>query len=71
MDVLVFSTTVETNEQISLLRPALNSRVGNGRWNFALDDRDRILRVISNSIDASQAIAILKEKGFECRELED
>lgn len=70
MSVLVFSTTVETSDQIMLLAPILNSHVGVGMWNFALDDCDKILRIVSDHVKALHAISLLKEHGFDCQELE-
>jgi hypothetical protein len=69
--VLVFSTSVDSAEQVRLLAPALNSLVGQGRWNFALDDSDRILRIVSSDVQAVAAIHLLRDHGFDCVELED
>lgn len=71
MEVLVFSTSVESYGQVSVLAPLLNAVVGSGRWNFALDDCDRILRIVSPEIEATEAIRLLEEQGFACKELED
>jgi hypothetical protein len=71
MEVLVFKTSVETAHSVRRLKPLLDTVAGNDRWNFALDDRDRILRVISASISPQRVIRLLKEQGFNCHELED
>ena len=71
MNVLVFKTTVEDVESVKKLRPRLDSLVGQGRWNFALDDCDRILRIESTIIRPEMAIKVLTECGFECCELQD
>jgi hypothetical protein len=42
---------------------------GNGKWNFALDDTDRILRIMSSSVKPQLAIQLLNQYGFECHEL--
>lgn len=69
--VLVFKTSVETQESVKALRSILDTEAGRRKWNFALDDRDRILRITSQRIDARQTISLLNDKGFECYELED
>ena len=51
MEVLVFSTSVESKDHVSKLTPLLDSFVGNGKWNFALDDADRILHIVSNDVN--------------------
>lgn len=71
MEVLVFKTSVETHQHVKLLKPLLDSAAGKGKWNFALDDCDRILRIVSNRIQPLAAINLLKEHGYECSELED
>jgi hypothetical protein len=71
MEVLVFTTTVESGDHVMALAPSLNSFVGPGYWNFALDDRDKILRIVSRAVEPVAAIRLLQEHGFECRELED
>lgn len=70
MEVLVFATSVRSIEQVKTLTPKINSLAGKGSWNFALDDCDKILRIVSNHVKAIHAIVILEENGFECRELD-
>ncbi len=70
MEVLVFTTSVESHDHIKILTPFLNSFAGKGRWNFALDDCDRILRIVSGEIEPLAAIRLLRENGFECKELD-
>jgi len=71
MEVLVFKTTVGDVESVEKLSPSLDSLVGQGQWNFALDDCDRVLRIASPDVRPEMAIRILAENGFECHELED
>ena len=70
MNVLVFSTSVDSSDHVNQLAPILNSFAGNGQWNFALDDCDKVLRIISKDVEPVQAIQLLREFGFECKELE-
>jgi hypothetical protein len=70
MEVLVFSTSVASARQVKALEPVLNSFVGKGKWNFALDDCDRILRIVSSDVNPSLAIQLLGSLGFTCKELE-
>ena len=70
MEVLVFSTSVQSMDQVKTLAPEINSLAGKGHWNFALDDCDKILRIVSDKVKAQHAINLLKENGFDCRELE-
>jgi hypothetical protein len=71
MEVLVFKTSVKTPQHVKLLKPLLDSTAGKGKWNFALDDCDRILRIVSHQVNPVAAIRLLQENGYECSELED
>jgi hypothetical protein len=71
MEVLVFKTSVETPQHVKSLKPLLDSAAGKGKWNFALDDCDRILRIVSARVNPITAIKLLEENGYQCSELED
>jgi hypothetical protein len=70
MEVLVFKTSVGSAQHVQVLKPLLDSTAGKGQWNFALDDCDRILRIVSTHVDPATAIQLLKSNGYECAELE-
>jgi hypothetical protein len=70
MEVLVFSTSVTSQEEVMFLKPDIDSLAGSGRWNFALDDCERILRIVNHTVEPMHAITLLRSRGFECRELE-
>ena len=69
--VLVFKTSVETRKDVNFLTPFLNHFAGAGYWNFALDDHDRILRIVTPTVSPKHAIELLQAHGFQCVELED
>jgi hypothetical protein len=71
MEVLVFSTSVQSMEQVRSLKTQINLLTSEGKWNFALDDEDRILRIVSNRVEPQLVISLLNQHGFECRELSD
>ncbi len=71
MEVLVFSTSVESKEDVLELTPLLNSFAGKGHWNFALDDCDHILRIVSSEVDPFATIRLMNDLGYQCRELAD
>ncbi|MBS1506606.1 MAG: hypothetical protein JSS79_08175 [Bacteroidetes bacterium] len=71
MNVLVFSTSVQTEEQAKFLAPHIDLLAGPGNWNFALDDCDKILRIVSASVKPEAPICLLSELGFRCEELTD
>lgn len=65
-DVLVFKTTVRRLRHIRRLSAGLTAL---GRWNFDLDDCDRILRVETGSCHVSAIVGLLSCFGFQCEEL--
>jgi len=53
------------------LAPFIDSLAGKDRWNFALDDCDKILRIVSDQVKPIAAIHLLKQYGYQCHELTD
>jgi hypothetical protein len=71
MEIMVFKTSVDSQQSVKTLKPLLDLVAGRGRWNFALDDCDKILRVKSLNIDSQSTIRLLQANGYDCAELED
>lgn len=69
MGVLVFKTSVQSAEGVTKLTHVLNTLAGCNQWNFALDDCDRILRIVT-PINPDAAIQVLMEQGYYCEELQ-
>lgn len=69
-NVLVFATTVETPLGVSGLAHFLDKVVGEERWNFDLDDCDRVLRIVGDCPPA-EVIGVLESAGYRCTELGD
>lgn len=70
--VLVFKTSVATRSGVDRVHNLLNGLMHeNERWNFDLEDCDRILRVESFKIKACEVEDQLKKAGFMCVELPD
>jgi hypothetical protein len=70
MEILVFATSVASSQEVKALAPVINKLAGKGNWNFALDDCDRILRIASEKVEPTRAINLLRQHGFDCKELE-
>jgi len=70
MNVLIFSTSVKSNEEVQFLKPMIDTLAGKNNWNFALDDCDNILRIANQHVSASRAIELLNTHGYQCTELE-
>ena len=69
--VLVFATSIATKQQARLVARHLSGVAGVAKWNFDLEDCDRILRIESATLEPECIIALLDSVGFECKELPD
>jgi len=68
--IFVFKTSVNFLKDARKLEPLLNKLVTeSGRWNFDLEDCDRILRVESKQLSAKTIANVVQSKGFYCEEL--
>ncbi|MGA7719556.1 MAG: hypothetical protein WCA84_00135 [Ignavibacteriaceae bacterium] len=71
MEILIFKTSVTTKEDILKLQPYINDLVQDGKWNFDLDDSDKIFRVETDRDIYSSLILIFHGLGYDIKELED
>ncbi len=68
--IYVFKTSVKTKVQVKNLKPHFNKILPNEKWNFDLEDCDRILRIDSEENKVWEIIALLNSQKFSCEELE-
>ena len=71
MEVLVFKTNVRYKKHVHELADQLDQFTAINRWNFDLQDRDRILRIEANSLSPEVIANTLKQAGYHCEELCD
>jgi hypothetical protein len=67
--VYVFKTSVRNKKQVLQLSPLLNDLVQQSKWNFDLDDCDKILRIDSSEEILKPVIILMQNNGFDCTEL--
>lgn len=68
--IYVFKTSVKTKKQVARLQPHINNIICNQRWNFDLQDCDKILRIDSEENIVSKITGLLHTHQFHCEELE-
>ncbi len=68
--IFVFKTSVKTKIQIKKLKPHIDKIMPKAKWNFDLDDSDKILRIDSEVNIVSAIINLLKRHNIDCAELE-
>ena len=68
--IFVFKTSVKTKTQAKKLKPHINKLISNAKWNFDLDDCDKILRIDSEENIISVIMNLLNIHNYNCEELE-
>ena len=71
MNVLVFQTTVRDKTDISKLQPYIDDVVKDSKWNFDLEDSDKIFRVETDDNLNNSLVFLFNANGYSCEELED
>lgn len=69
MNIVIFKTSVQDQKDLKVITPLMNILFGEKNWSFALDDEDKILRVVCSVPCTNLIIQILKEMGFRCEEM--
>jgi hypothetical protein len=67
--ILVFKTNVKTLQQVNQLKLALDNSFSNAKWNFDLEDCDKIFRVEGQDICSLTIIELFLKFRFNCEEL--
>lgn len=67
--VLVFKTNVNSSSKVKRVAPKLNKLFPDSKWNFDLEDCDRILRFESDNDIKKEIIILMKILGFDCEAL--
>jgi len=68
--IYVFKTSVSTRKNAEKLRPYLDKLLKNAKWNFDLDDCDKILRVDTTENITTTLPSLLHGLDFICQELD-
>jgi len=68
--IFVFKTSVKTIKQVRKLRPHIDNMRPKVKWNFDLEDCDKILRIEGDENVILPITTLLKIHNFECEELE-
>lgn len=69
MEILVFKTNLANNSHIKKISPSLNLHPHVKEWNVDLHDRDKILRVVAESVTPSEVEELIFNAGYFCEEL--
>lgn len=67
--ILIFKTNVNSEackEKLSVVLDQVKEII---QWNLALDDCDRVLRIVSYELKPQEIIKLVTDNGHECHEL--
>lgn len=68
--IYVFKTSVTSEMQAKQLKPHIDKILPKAKWNFDLEDCDRILRIDRKENVILPITSLLKKHHFDCEELE-
>jgi len=68
--IFVFKTSVKTKIQAKRLKPHINDILSKAKWNFDLEDCDKILRIDSEENIVLPITDLLNIHNYSCEELE-
>ena len=68
--IFVFKTSVNTKMQVKKLKPHIDQRLPKAKWNFDLQDIDKILRIDSDENIVLIIMDLLILHNYCCEELE-
>ena len=68
--IYVFKTSIKSKMQVKKLEPHINKIMPGAKWNFDLDDCDRILRIDSAENIVLKITGLLNVHKFYCKELD-
>jgi len=68
--IYVFKTSVKTKVQVKGIKPHIEKILPKAKWNFDLEDCDKILRIDSEENISVPIKNLLKNHNYYCEELE-
>lgn len=68
--ILVFKTNISTESEKARAGQVLSGHPQIAEWSIDTEDVDRVLRIVSPYLGASDIIHLISHAGFDCRELE-
>lgn len=67
--IYIFKASVKNETEINRLKSNLDLIIPNSKWNFDLEDCDKILRIDSEENVCQSIVTLLKKYNFLCVEL--
>ena len=71
LEILVFKTNLRFKKDVLQVAPIMEQNERIVDWNVDREDADRVLRIASNDLEATEVIELLAQAGYYCQELPD
>jgi len=71
MDTLIFKTNIDSDNDFRRVKTALSEKNQIEECTIDLNDADKVLRVLSDSLTINEVETAVSDMGFYCKELED
>lgn len=68
--ILIFKTNVDAKEHVQKVEAILRSIALVKRWNFDLEDCDRILRIVASNLQPALIETLLRKESIHCEHME-
>lgn len=68
--ILIFKTNVNAKEHVQRVEAVLQSISVVKRWNFDLEDCDRILRIVASNLQPALIETLLRKESIFCEHME-
>lgn len=66
----IFKTNISTVEETALLEKIFSGFPEIQQWSIDLEDIDRVLRVVSETLSCTEIIVLLQNSGLNCSDLD-
>lgn len=71
MNTLIFKTNIESDKEFKVVKKILSEKNNIRECTIDLEDVDRVLRILSDSLTVQEVEQEILNMGFYCKELEE
>lgn len=69
-NIFIFKTNIQTEFDRLRIKNVLDASSKVLKWSLDMDDKDYVLRIVSDSLSPKEIISVIHYVGFDCVELE-
>jgi len=69
--LLIFETNIRLKKDVDIVARVIKTETRIKKWNIDQHDIDKVLRIESENLPATEVINLIKQAGYHCAELND